>query len=254
MKTQYHTLSFEEKDHAAIIGLPGFSGNSTDPRLNDELADICSEIEMNNKTRVVIITDAEKSIFKNNDPQILDSGFNSLSNLNLSRHIAEIDRPVIAAIYGDSIGQGLELVMACDIRIASDESKFSLPFIRQGILPSDGGTQRLPRLAGIGKALEMILTGGSIDAEEACRTGLVNKIVSYKNVLKTAMELAAEIASKAPVAVRFAREAIYKGTDMSLEQALRMEGDMYLLLYGTADRVNGIQAFKDKRKPVFKGE
>jgi enoyl-CoA hydratase len=255
MKTQYRTLSLKEKDNTVVIGLPGFSGNYTDPRLYDELSDACSEIEMNDEIRAVIITDAEKNLQNgHNDSQISDDRYRTVPNLNLTGFISEIDRPVIAAVCGNAIGQGLELVMACDIRIASDKSKFGLPYIRQGLIPGDGGTQRLPRLIGRGKALEMILTGDEINAEEACRIGLVNRIISYKNVLETAVGIAEVIASMAPVAVRFVREAIYKGADLGLDQALRMEGDLYLLLYGTFDRVNGIQSFKEKKKPVFRGE
>jgi enoyl-CoA hydratase/carnithine racemase len=254
MATQYRKLSFKEKDNAAIIGLPGFSGNYADPLLYDELADACSEIELNDDIKAVIITDADKTILKKDIIPPIGNDLPGTCSGRLTDCISEIDRPVIAAICGDAFGQGLELAMSCDIRIASDKSKFGLPFIRNGLIPEDGGTQRLPRLAGRGKALEMILTGDEINAEEACRIGLVNRIISYKNVLNTALRLAADIASKAPVAVRFAREAIYNGADLSLDQALRMEGDLYLLLFGTHDRVNGIQSFKEKKTPAFRGE
>jgi enoyl-CoA hydratase/carnithine racemase len=258
MKIQYQILRYKERDHIAVIGLPGFSGNYNALRLYDEFEEVCSDIEMNDDIRVVIITDADRKAHdENNDLQTnMDSNEKIPATFvpGLSGQIAEIDRPVIAAVNGDAIGQGLELIMACDIRIASDKSNFSLPEIRDGLIPQNGGTQRLARFAGKAKALEMILTGEQIDAKEASRIGLVNKVTSSGSVLNTAMELAAEIASKAPVAVRYAREAIYKGADLTLDQALRMEGDLYLLLYGTLDRVNGIQSFKDKKKSVFQGE
>ncbi|MBN2401456.1 MAG: enoyl-CoA hydratase/isomerase family protein [Spirochaetes bacterium] len=250
MQTKYHILYFKQKSHTAVIGFPGFSGNNNILQLYNEFADVCSEIEMNDDIRAVIITDAEHNTANANPP---DSS-QITGSLSLSSLIAETDRPVIAAVTGDATGQGFELIMACDIRIASNTSNFGLPGISKGVLPRDGGTQRLPRLAGKAKALEMILTGGQIDANEAFRTGLVNRTVSSGNILETAMELAADIASKAPVAVRYAREAIYKGADLALDQALRMEGDLYLLLYSTHDRLNGIQSFKDKKKPLFQGK
>jgi enoyl-CoA hydratase/carnithine racemase len=161
---------------------------------------------------------------------------------------------VIAAISGDVIGQGLELALACDLRIASETSHFGLPQIKTGHLPSDGGTQRLSRLVGRGKGLEMILTGEIIDAQEALRIGLVNKVVPKKDLMEVTMKMAQEMASRGPIALRYIKEAIYKGMDMTLEQGLRLEADLYLILHTTKDRTEGIQAFRGKRKPKFEGK
>jgi enoyl-CoA hydratase/carnithine racemase len=122
------------------------------------------------------------------------------------------------------------------------------------LVPQDGGTQRLPRLVGKSKALEMLLTGESIDAAEALRTGLVNIVEPSGNVMKKALSLAQDIATKAPIPLRFVREAIYKGMDLTLDQGLRLEGDLYLLLYSTQDRIHGIESFKKKQKPSFQGK
>ena len=144
--------------------------------------------------------------------------------------------------------------MACDIRIASEAARFALTHIKSGLIPGDGGTQRLSRLIGRGKAIEMILTGEMIDAREALRIGLVNKIVPSEKLEETALHMAREMASKGPVAVRYAKEAINKGIDMTLEQGLRLEADLYLLLHTTQDRVEGIQTFQKKGVPRFEGK
>ena len=141
--------------------------------------------------------------------------------------IGKLDKPVIAAIDGDAIGQGLALPLTCDIRISTDTSHFGLPHIKKGGTLWDGGTQRLSRLVGRDKALEMILTGEIIDAQEAHRIGLINKVVRTKEVMEMLMNMAREIASKGPIALRYTKEAIYKGMDLTLEQGLRLEADLY---------------------------
>jgi len=148
----------------------------------------------------------------------------------------------------------LELALACDMRIASEGSCFGLTHIRTGLVPWDGGTQRLSRLVGRAKAIEMILTGEVIDSHEALRIGLVNRVVSSDQLMTTAMEVAQEIASKGAIALRYTKEAVYKGMDLTLEQGLRLEADLYLLLHTTRDRTEGIQAFRNKRTPQFKGQ
>jgi len=167
--------------------------------------------------------------------------------------IGRFEQLVIIGLDGDAVGQGLEMALACDIRIASETSHFGLPQIKAGHIPWDGGTQRLSRLVGKGKALEMILTGEVIDAQEALRMGLVHRIVSATELREAAMKTAREMASKSPVALRYAKEAVYKGMDMTLEQGLRLEADLYLLIHTTKDRTEGIQAFLEKRKPQFEG-
>jgi len=161
--------------------------------------------------------------------------------------------PTIAAINGDAFGQWLELALACDIRISAEDARFSMPQVTYGEIPWDGGTQRLARLVGRGKALEMILTGEVIDALEAYRVGLVNRVVPRKALMKEAIALASEMADKGPIALRFAKEAVCKGMDLTLEQGLRLEADLYFLLHTTQDRTEGIRAFIEKRPPKFEG-
>jgi enoyl-CoA hydratase/carnithine racemase len=254
----FKTLTLQRKDNVEvinIIGQEGDAGNMT--QLANELSELCTKIAWNEEIRVVVLTGADEKSFS--DRIDLTDGVPRVNEEDLikcwssAEPIAKLDRPVILAINGDAIGQGLELALACDIRIASEMSFFGLRHIKAGLIPWDGGTQRLSRLVGKGKALEMILTGEMIDAQEAYRIGLVNKIVPSDKLMTVAMDLAQEMASKGPIALRYAKEAIYKGMDVTLEQGLRLEADLYLLIHTTKDRKEGIQAFRDKKAPKFKG-
>jgi len=168
--------------------------------------------------------------------------------------VASLDRIVIAAIDGDAFGEGLELALACDIRIASERARFCLPHVADGHIPSSGGTQRLPRIIGRGKALELVLTSQVIDSEEAFDIGLVAKVVPHSHLLKQTRELAKRISAHGPIALRYAKEAINSGMDLTLQQGLRLEADLYFLIQTTNDRMEGIKAFREKRPPGFKGK
>jgi enoyl-CoA hydratase/carnithine racemase len=146
------------------------------------------------------------------------------------------------------------MALACDIRIAGETSRFGLPQIKKGLIPWDGGTQRLTRLVGRGKALEMILTGETMSAEEAYRFGLVSQVVPPKELMAIVMKMAREMASKGSIALRYTKEAVYQGMDLTLEQGLRLEADLYLLIHTTKDRTEGIKAFREKRVPKFEGK
>jgi len=173
---------------------------------------------------------------------------------NVASAVASIDRPVLAAINGDALGWGLELALSCDIRLASHTARFGLPQVAFGLIPMDGGTQRLPRIVGRGKALELIFTARTIGAEEALAVGLVSQVVLRENLAAEAEALARTIAGKAPIALRYIKEAVNKGLDLTLEQGLRLEADLYFLLHTTTDRTEGIRAFQEKKSPHFKGE
>jgi enoyl-CoA hydratase/carnithine racemase len=224
-------------------------------RLSDELNELCSEIVRDEQTRVIFLTGSGKesfSIFIEENLTRPDVEVNDL--WSLAKPFEKVDRPVIAGIRGDAIGQGMELALACDIRIVTEQSRFGLPHIRTGHIPWDGGTQRLSRLVGRAKALEMILTGEMINAKEANRVGLVHKLVSQEKVVEVGMEMANEMARKGPIALRYAKEAVSRGMDVTLEQGLRLEADLYLLLHTTRDRTEGICAFREKRNPTFEGK
>ena len=254
----YRTLSIQRTDYVVVVTILGPDDQEKMAQLSNEVMDLCEEITRDENIRVMILgspggntfsfeIDSTKSIPKSYNKPLVKCGF-------MAEPIANLDRPVIAAIGGDAIGLGLELVLACDIRIATEISQFELPQIKAGHIPWDGGTQRLSRLVGRGKALEMILTGEVIGAQEALRIGLVNKVVPKKDLTEMTMKMAHEMASKGPIALRYTKEAVYKGMDMTLEQGLRLEADLYLLIHTSKDRSEGIQAFREKKKPKFEGK
>jgi enoyl-CoA hydratase len=169
------------------------------------------------------------------------------------RFIETMRKPVVAAVNGFALGGGLELALACHLRIASENAKLGLPEVKLGIIPGYGGTVRLPRLVGRGRALEMILTGEMIDAAEAHRIGLVNRIVPQAELLSNAEALVGKIATNGPVAVAFAIEAVDHGYNSTTEDALRLESNLFGLLAATADMKEGMAAFLEKRKAEFRG-
>jgi len=235
------SLAVQRKDNVIVISMMG-SGDDREKtaRLCDELSELCAEIAWDEEIRVVVLTGSEEKSF---------SMRGDFEGISLASSISRLDQPVIAAIHGDAIGVGLELALASDVRIATEISHFGLPQIEAGLIPWEGGTQRLPRLVGRGKALEMILTGEVIDAKEAYRIGLVNRVVPPEDIVKVTMDLSYEMASKGPISLRYAKEAVSKGMDLTLDQGLRLEADLYLLLHTTKDRTEGIQAFREKRSP-----
>lgn len=166
----------------------------------------------------------------------------------------EIWKPIIAAVNGYCLAGGLELALACDIRIASETATFGFTEVSRGIIPGAGGTQRLPRLIPLGKSLEMILTGDAIDAREAYRVGLVNKVVPPDQLLPEAMKLAERICRNAPLAVQAAKEAVYRGMDLPLSEGLRLEQFLAEPVCQSEDAKEGPRAFFDKRSPVFTGK
>lgn len=167
--------------------------------------------------------------------------------------IENLEKPVIAAINGYALGAGCELALACTLRVASETARFGFPEVGRGIIPGYGGTQRLPRLIGKGRALELILTGQMIDAQEAYRIGLVNRVVPPKQLIETSIEMAKEIMKNAPVAIRLALQAVNHGIHMDLERGLAHEANLFGICFTTEDKQEGVQAFKEKRPPIFKG-
>jgi len=167
--------------------------------------------------------------------------------------LAELPLPVVAALRGAVVSAGLELALACDIRIAASDCRFAMPETAAGLLPLAGGSQRLPRVAGRGVALAMLLAGLELDAAAALRAGLVSKVVAPSDLSPASARLAATIAGRGPVAVRFAKEAVRNGLDLSLDQALRLETDLNVILQTTADREEGVRAFLEKRPARFEG-
>ncbi len=163
-------------------------------------------------------------------------------------------KPVVAAINGYAFGGGFEVALACAIRIASENATVGLPEVNLGIFPALGGTQRLPRLVGVGRAMEMILSARILTAQEAQEYGVVSRVVPPEKLLDEAVSLAGTVASKGPVAVRLAKDAILTGFGMTLEEGLRYENRLAAVVMGTKDKKEGLSAFLEKRKPMFTGE
>jgi enoyl-CoA hydratase/carnithine racemase len=247
----YQTLSYQKDRHCMNIEISiPLNGQGKTAQLSAEVADLCSSIAWDKDIRVIVITYAGELF------QSMGVNLTQYTQIELSsfvESIAKLKQPVIVAIKGDAVGLGLELALACDIRVAVETARFGLPQIREGLMPSAGGTQRLARLVGRSRALEMVLTGEPIDASEALRIGLVHRVVTSSKLMDAALGLAQDMASKSPLAISYVKEALYNGMDLSLDQGMRMELDLYLLLFSTQDRVEGIEAFKEKRKPRFEG-
>jgi enoyl-CoA hydratase len=179
-----------------------------------------------------------------------ESSSNGQAVLNL---VENLGKPVIAAINGFALGGGCETAMACTMRIASETAKFGQPEVKLGVLPGAGGTQRLPRLIGKGRALQLILTGEIISAQEAWRIGLVNEVVPAANLISRAEATLKQIFSNAPVAIRYSLEAVTKGLETSLDEGLALEASFFGLCAGTEDKKEGTSAFLEKRAPQFRG-
>jgi enoyl-CoA hydratase/carnithine racemase len=258
----YEAIRYELADGIATITLnrPAVH-NAMNERMREELTACFGELARSEDARVVVVTGTgERAFSAGADIREFVAAQVPVRFRDGRRRVdfrAAMDRcpqPIIAAIRGFALGGGLELALACDIRIAGEDSQLGLTEVNLAIIPGGGGTQRLPRLVGRGKALEMILTGARIDAREALRIGLVERVVPATDVLSSAQALARTLAEKAPVALRYAKEAVVKGLGVPLEDGLRLENDLATLLRTTDDRIEGAKAFLEKRKPRFTGQ
>ena len=254
----YKTLVYKKENSMGIVTLKRRDEfDAIDICLADELNDICASINHDDDIRVVVIIGVgEKAIPTGCELGKISSVIDSeieFSLMSVATPVASLKCPVIVAISGDALGQELELVLACDIRIAVETARFALPHIASGFIPWDGATQRLPSLIGKARAMEMILTGRSIGAVEAYQIGLVSKVVLPDELMSEVMSIAETMATKATWALKYAKEAILSGLDMTLDQGLRLEADLYFLLHTTEDRTEGIKAFLEKRPAEFKG-
>jgi enoyl-CoA hydratase/carnithine racemase len=241
----YRTVIYAVKDHIAGITL-----NHPEAAIDEiarELQEIYLEINGKNDIYVVTLSGAGDTFYTGENTVEAEQRYPAAA-------IAAIERPVIAAINGDALGGGLEIALAADIRMASNKARFGLPQVAGGRIPSDGGTQRLPRIVGKGKSLELLMTGETINAAEALEIGLVSRVVTPGTLAAETQKLAETIAAKGPIALRYLKEAINKGMDMTLEQGLRLEADLYFLLHTTSDRTEGIRSYLEKRKPDYQGK
>jgi len=262
----YEAIIVRVEDHVATLTLNRPDAmNAFNAQLQREFVAACASFNDDPDVRVVIITGAGEKAFSAGldlkERAVEQGSFieKRASRVRpgiatMHRALAAVDRPTIAAIRGWCLGGGLEIALACDLRIAATDARLGLVEIRRGLIPGAGGSQRLARVVGRGHALRMTLTGEPIDAAEAYRIGLVTEVVEPADLLPAAGRLAATINKGAPVAARFIKEAINKGLDLSLEEGLRLEADLAILNGQTEDAKEGPRSFVEKRPPVWQGK
>ncbi len=257
----YKTLIYEKKENTGLLTINRPEKmNVISQELTAELSLLLDEIENDAELRVIVITGAgDKAFMAGADiNELVDRDARlgrrvSRKRQEIFSRIENLHVPVIAAVNGYALGAGLELALACSIRICSEMAQFGAPEVKLGIIPGDGGTQRLPRLVGQGRAMEMIITGDFIDAQEAYRIGLVNKVIPPEKLEEEAMELAKKIASRPPLAVRYAKEAVNRSQKDSAS-GFALESYLHALSCTTEDKKEGVSAFLEKRKGKFKGK
>ncbi len=235
--------------------------NALNTQTLDELRRAILDLKRDDTVRAVILTGAgEKSFIAGADINELatQTPVSGREHAMTGQHILDLiehlGKPVIAAINGFALGGGCELAMACTIRIAADTAKLGQPEVNLGLIPGYAGTQRLTRIVGRGRALELLLTGDQVTAQEAHRLGLVNRVVPAADLMAEAKKLAATLAAKAPVAIRYILEAVHKGVEMPFAQAQVFEATLFGLVASTDDMREGTKAFLEKRKAEFKGK
>jgi len=257
----YETILLERRGGVAFIRFNRPDKlNAMNSKMKDEIIAVLNELEENDAVRVVVFTGqgdkafvAGADINEFKDRTALEQ-WDLYQQPFLYDAIDRFPKPLIAMINGYCLGGGCELILACDIRIASEKAQIGQPEINIGIIPGGGGSQRLPRLVGYGKAMQLILTGDRISAQEAHRIGLVDEVVPHDQLESKTFEIATKIAEKSPIAVRFAKEAVKASLRMPLNEGLRYEQSLFSLIFTTEDKDEGVRAFLEKRLPKFTGK
>jgi enoyl-CoA hydratase len=235
--------------------------NALDRETIDGLRRILLDLKRDEATRSVILTGAgEKAFVAGADIQELEclsptgAEAYALAGQHVFDLVEHLGKPVVAAVNGFAFGGGCELAMACTLRVASDSARFGQPEVKLGVMPGFAGTQRLPRLVGKGRALDLLLTGRVVDAQEALAIGLVNRVVPAAELMAKARELALALAARAPVAMRSIIEAVNRGLEMAFPEAAFLEAALFGLCFSTADMREGTRAFLEKRPAMFTGK
>ncbi len=256
----YENLIVERRGGVAVVTVNRPEKlNALNIRTRSEILAALEELAGDDEIRVVVITGAGDKAFIAGADINEFAGKTALEQRAIMRSrrafdsVEEFPKPVIAMINGYALGGGCELAMACDIRIASSRAKLGQPEIKLGIIPGGGGTQRMPRLIGEGRAMELILTGDMISAEEAERLGLVNHVVAPEELESKTMEIANKIAEMSPVALRMAKQAVKNAARTDLRAGLEAELDLFALCFASEDKEEGVRAFIEKRQPQFRG-
>lgn len=231
--------------------------NALNRQLMTELRDALKGLDDDDEVRVIVLTGNDRAFAAGADIKEM-SGRSAMEMVLIDQfstwdQIKKTKKPIIAAVSGFALGGGCELAMTCDMIVASETAQFGQPEIKIGVIPGAGGTQRLTHAVGKARAMEMVLTGKFISAEEALRYGLINKIVPVELYLSEAVKLAKEIAAMSPIAVRMGKEAVLQSFSSSLEEGLLFERKNFYLLFASEDQKEGMNAFVEKRKPEFKG-
>ena len=260
MSQSYETLLVERRERVAIITINRpEKRNALNIQTRAEGAAVLEELRDDESVGVVVFTGAGDKAFVAGADIGEFAGRTALTqrDVMLARSLfTAVDtfpKPIIAMVNGYCLGGGCELALACDLRIASETASFGQPEINLGIIPGGGGTQRLTRLVGEGKAMELILTGDIIDAKTAFSIGLVNMVVPAADLAAKTMEIAGRISEKSPIALRMAKEAVKTASRSTLDEGLRREIDLFALCFSSEDKDEGVKAFLEKRKPEFKG-
>ena len=253
----YETLIVEVEEHVALIRLNRPEAlNALNEQILEELAEALTEMDASPRVRAIVVTGSEKAFAAGADvKEMAPKGFAEMFMEDYftapSETILRCRKPVIAAVAGYCLGGGCELAMMCDFIIAADTARFGQPEINLGVMPGLGGTQRLTRLVGKSKAMEMCLTGRFMDAAEAERSGLVSRVVPARELLREARDTALKIAEKSPLAVRAIKEAVNRSYETTLREGLLFERRLFDALFATEDQAEGMAAFAEKRKPQF---
>ncbi|HTG93549.1 MAG TPA: enoyl-CoA hydratase-related protein [Pyrinomonadaceae bacterium] len=261
MPESFETLRLDRQGRVAIITInrPD-KRNALNIKTREEGAALLDQLREDDSVGVVVFTGAGDKAFVAGADIGEFAGRTAITqrevmtSRSLFTAIDTFPKPVIAMINGYCLGGGCELALACDIRIASESASFGQPEINLGIIPGGGGTQRLPRLVGEGKAMEMVLTGEIIDARTAFTIGLVNHVVPADQLQAKTLEMANRIAEKSPIALQLAKEAVKLASKSNLDEGLRREVDLFALCFSSEDKYEGVSAFLEKRKAVWKGK